>query len=179
MRQFILCLLMFVLSACAIRGSNSAAYQVSGTALGAPAECGPNEVAEQLADLGSAISHAELNRTMEFFRGGPFHWYSMSEASTSETNKRHFVAYTLDDLEAYFIGRFTHDEHWALKELQVNSWDAERGLVHFGPVHIRRTADDLPEGLGGAAHLAEGKGAYHCVSKTFAVLSLGMDVDQQ
>ena len=56
----------------------------------------------------------------------------------------------------------------------MNSWDSGRGLVHFGPVTMTRHADDLKPGLGGPERLAEGKGAYHCKTRAFVVLSFGM-----
>ena len=171
-----LCLLL-ALSGCGAPETQPS-YTVIGTADGAPEDCSAEKVAEQLDQLGRAINEKDLNLVLEFFDGGPFQWYSMGEAATSTTSERDFVAYTLDDLEAYFSEQFEQDENWELVELYVNSWDAGRGLVHFGPAHIRRTANDLSDELGGADNLTEGKGAYHCASKTFIVLSLGMNLEE-
>lgn len=101
----------------------------------------------------------------------------MTEGATSTTSTRDFVTYTLADLERYFSERFEQEEKWELVELYVNSWETGRGLIHIGPVRIHRTANDLSEGLGGKNQLTQGKGAYHCATETFVVLSLAMNLE--
>lgn len=170
--------LLFTLAGCIAQENDSIDYEVWGAADGAPDGCRPDQVAERLAQLSQAINEKDSALVMDFFRGGPFQWYSMGEAGTATTSERHFVAYTLNDLEGYFVERFAQDENWEMKELHVNGWESARRLVHFGPVRISRTANDLPQELGGADNLTEGKGAYHCGSATFIVLSLGMNLDE-
>jgi hypothetical protein len=143
---------------------------VSGDAEDAPVECRPTAVAQRLSSLFAAINQADPNIVPDFFgkQGQLFQWYSMTEFRTSDRDKRHFVAHNLDDLATYFTQRYTQHEHLQLQQVNVNSWDSARGLVHFGPVVVLRAADDLPPGV----HQTEGKGAFHCETLTFVVLSL-------
>ncbi|MBN2502486.1 MAG: hypothetical protein JXB38_17010 [Anaerolineales bacterium] len=166
-------LLLFTLAGCGGQADSSTGYEVTGAAEGAPEDCRPEQVAARLDQLGQAISTQDIGRVLTFFDESPFQWYSIDEAPTSTAQG--FTAYNLADLEAYFLERFAQDEKWELVELYVNGWDSARKLVHFGPVHIRRTANDLPLELEGSENLTDGKGAYHCESQTFIVLSLVME----
>ena len=165
-------LLLLTLTGCGETADNSTGYEVTGAAEGAPEDCSAEQVAARLDQLGQAISVQDIDRVLTFFDESPFQWYSIDETPTSEAQG--FTAYNLADLEAYFLERFAQNEKWELVELHVNSWDSARKLVHFGPVHIRRTANDLSPDLGELENLTDGKGAYHCDSQTFIVLSLVM-----
>jgi hypothetical protein len=171
LRLLLFLLLLFTLTGCGAP-DDATGYTVSGEAAGAPEDCSPEQVAARLDQLGQAISAKDIDQVLIFFDESPFQWYSIDEAPTSAAQG--FTAYNLADLEAYFLERFAQDEEWALVELHVNDWESARKLVHFGPVHIRRTANDLPPELDGSENLTDGKGAYHCNSGTFIVLSLVM-----
>lgn len=110
--------------------------------------------------------------------GAPFTWYSMMEVGKTDIEKNQFVAYTWDNLAGYFDQRHQQHEQIKLRKVQFNAWEAGRGLVHFGPVELSRHADNLSPGLGGSESIASGKGAYHCATKAFVVLSLGMNISQ-
>jgi hypothetical protein len=140
--------------------------QVSGQADGAPPGCSPQDVANRLIELFDAIGRGDPNVVPDFFDGPQFAWYGIGEANMpGGVEKNRFVAHSLEELPAYFTQRHEKHEQVTLRELQVNGWEPERGLVHFGPVVLYREADDL-------RGMAEGKGAYHCETQTFAVLSL-------
>jgi len=59
-----------------------------------------------------------------------------------------------------------------VESIQFNGWERARGLIHFGPVMISRTADDLS-----APFQALGKGAYSCARQQFVVLCLGGETE--
>lgn len=152
-------------------------YVVTGAAEGAPAGCSAQDIAQRLAEMLEAINRGDPQVIDEFFgrkNKAPFQWYSMTEFGRSEAEKNHFVAYNFEELDSYFQKRYKQNEKLQLRSIQVNSWEPERGLVHFGPVVITRHADDLRLGIGGPERLAEGKGAYHCKTQAFVVLGLGM-----
>lgn len=157
-------------------------YTVTGQADGAPEACRPDDIADRAAAMFDAISRGDLNVVDEYFgkrRDAPFQWYSMTERGTQEADNSHFVAYNLNDLAEYFMQRHEHNERVQLRSIQFNNWDAARGLVHFGPIEMTRQADNLPPGLGGPERLAHGKGAYHCETQAFVVLSVAMTTEQQ
>lgn len=148
-------------------------YVVTGQADGAPAGCSPADIAARAAAMFAAISQGDEQVVDDYFgqqRAAPFQWYSMTETGPTEADKNHFVAYTLDDLTAYFTRRYAHPEQVRLHQIAFNGWEAARGIVHFGPIALTRQADDLPAGDG----QVDGKGAYHCATHAFIVLSLGM-----
>lgn len=89
-------------------------------------------------------------------------------AGLTQANGEHFTAYNKDELEAHFQRRYEQREQWQLLRVVVNGWDQGRGLLHFGPVIIKRTADDLQ-----FPFESVGKGAYSCGQENFIVLCLG------
>jgi hypothetical protein len=103
-------------------------------------------------------------------------WYSMTERHNAgpRSGDQQFVAWTRDDLAVYWQQRQRQHEHLELRRLQVNSWEPERGLVHFGPLVVSRRADDLAPPPSGSSGQAVGKGAFHCATRTFVVISLAM-----
>ena len=153
---------------------------VTGAAEGAPAGCSPEEVAQRIVQMFEAVNRGDPNVVEEFFgreSRGPFQWYSMDEFGRTEADKNHFVAYTLDELDLYWLERYWQHERLQLRSVEFNGWEGARGLVHFGPIVLSRQADDLQPGLGGPERLAEGKGAYHCKTRAFVVLSLSMTME--
>ena len=176
-------LLTVFISSCGMATiSTDEEYLVTGNADGAPNGCGPQEIAGRMVEMLDAINRGDTKLLVdEYFgreAGAPFEWYSITEVGKTDIEKNHFVAYTWDDLADYFDQRHQQHEQMKLRSVQFNSWDAGRGLVHFGPIELSRHADDLRPGLGGFESIALGKGAYHCATKAFIVLSLGMNMSQ-
>jgi len=133
----------------------------TGDADGAPAGCSPADVTNRLSAMFAAINRGDPTVVAEFYGVAPnvpFQWYSLDE----------YAAFSLAELEAYLRERHAHQEQLQLERIQFNGWDPGRGLVHFGPLRLSRTADDLPAG----PHVVEGKGAFHCQRQTVVVLSL-------
>ena len=156
-------------------------YVVTGNADGAPTGCSPQDIARRIVEMFDAINRGEPNLVDEYFGRkdkAPFEWYSMTETGKTDADKNHFTAYSWDDLAAYFEQRYQQHERMQLRSVQFNGWDHGRGLVHFGPIELTRHADDLRLGLGGSESIASGKGAYHCETKAFVVLSLAMSTEE-
>lgn len=160
--------------------STDETYVVSGNTDGAPVGCSPKEIAGRMVEMLDAINRADLKVVDEYFGrkdGAPFQWYSLTEIGETDIEKNHFAAYHWDDLAGYFNQRYQQHEHMELRSIHFNEWDAERGLVHFGPIELSRQADDLRSGGGDSESLVTGKGAYHCSTKTFVVFSLVMNLE--
>lgn len=138
---------------------------ITGEADGAPPGCSPEQIASRFMALLQAWNAGDPALVPAFFGiedGTPFQWYSMDREAL----------FHLTDLHHYVQGRVAQHDQMHLQAIQVNGWDAGRGLVHFGPVQLLRTADDLPAG----SHAVQGKGAYHCDHHRFVALSLATDV---
>ncbi len=146
---------------------------VQGEAVGAPQGCSAQDVAYRVMSFTDAVNHGNPNVVIDFFGHDEelFQWYSMTLVKSGKV-ENHFVAYTLDELKGYFTERYKQHELLHLSQIQVNSWEAERGLVHFGPITLLRSADDLQPSPSRTVYTAEGKGAFHCKEQKFAVLSL-------
>jgi hypothetical protein len=169
----LLVLLMVLSSSCRAATPPNANYVVTGNADGAPTGCSPQDIARRIVEMFDAINRSDPNVVDEYFgrkASAPFEWYSMTEVG-----QNHFVAYKWADLVTYFDQRYQQHEQLQLRSVQFNAWDADRGLVHFGPIELTRHAADLKPGLGGPDSIASGKGAYHCGTKAFVVLSLVMN----
>lgn len=140
----------------------SATLMVTGHADGAPDGCTVETVAGRLSALASAFNNADPAVVPEFFGTDEpfFQWYCAIE------NGEPFTAYTLDELADHFQRRYAQNEKWQVQSVQVNGWSG--GLLHFGPIIIQRTADDLP-----TPFASVGKGAYSCADEQFVVLCLG------
>jgi hypothetical protein len=175
-------LTVFISSCSTATVSTHEQYLVTGNADGAPIGCSPQDVASRIVEMLDALNRGDTNKLVDEYFGrkekAPFEWYSMTEFGKTDTEKNHFVAYTWEDLARYFEQRHQQHEQMKLRWVQFNAWDAGRGLVHFGPLEVTRHADDLSRGLGGSESIASGKGAYHCDTKAFVVLSLGMNMPQ-
>jgi len=116
-------------------------------------------------DLATAVNNAEENAAREFFgNGSSMEWFCTME------DGQPFTAYTTDELEAHFQRRYAQHEQWQVESIQFNGW--ARGAIHFGPVIIRRTADDLS-----SPYRVLGKGAYNCARQQFVVLCLGGEAE--
>ena len=139
---------------------------ITGNAEGAPDGCSVETVADRLMDLATAVNHTDENAAGEFFGKGSMEWFCTVEDGEP------FTAYTTDELEAHFQRRYAQHEQWQVESIQFNGWERARGLIHFGPVIIWRTADDLS-----APFQALGKGAYSCARQQFVVLCLGGETE--
>jgi len=147
------------------------ADMVTGTAGGAPAGCRADDIGRRLVALFETINRGDAQIVPAFFdaqTGEPFQWYAMNAPDDAPTPS--FVAYTTADLAQYMTQRYAQHEQLQLVRVQINSWDAPRQLVHFGPLLVTRQADDLHP----LAWHADGKGAYNCAAHKFVVLSMGM-----
>jgi hypothetical protein len=138
---------------------------VTGQADGAPAGCSVQEVAQELQDFAVAFNDGDQQHLLTLFSNrAPFAWYSAPESDSTFRD-----IYTVDELPQYFEQRHTQHEHLEFKWIQVNGWEEQRGLVHFA-FAVNRRADDLNSGQ---AREVIGKGALHCKTKTFVVISIG------
>jgi hypothetical protein len=149
---------------------------LSGPVEDAPVGCAPRDVAQRLNELFAAINMGEPDIVPQFFGNDSismFSWYSMTRIGPG-AEKDHFAAYDLKELAAYFVKRHQQHEHLRLVRLQVNSWQGD--LVHFGPITLMRSADDLHFDSKTTEYEVGGKGAMSCKQKTFLVLSLAMNI---
>jgi hypothetical protein len=151
---------------------------------GTPA-CNAQHVATRLAQLFEAISDGDTGITDEYFGpnrsgpfvefgapyigyvGGPFVWFSFTELGVLPQN--HYVTYSMDDLKDHFIARHAAGQRMRLRGVRFNRRTGD--LLHFAPVEfdfLKRDASDTQW----VVYAGGGKGAYHCPTGTFAVLSL-------
>ncbi len=137
---------------------------VTGQADGAPAGCSVQEVAQLLQDFATALNTGDQQQLSTLFSNrAPFAWYSAPEGDSTRD------IYKVKELPQYFEQRHAQHEYLEFKWIQVNGWEEQRGLVHFG-FALNRRADDLNSGQ---AREVIGKGAFHCETKTFVVIGIG------
>ena len=142
---------------------------VTGQATGAPDGCDVQEVAQRLLEFADAFNRDDPQFVPMFFSDrAPFAWYSAPDGDPTAGTQGTDV-YSTKELPAYFERRHAQHEQLFFKEIQVNGWEAQRGLVHF-EFTVNRQADDLHDG---AAQDVMGKGALHCQTQTFVVISIG------
>ena len=138
---------------------------VTGQANGAPAGCSVQEVAQSLQDFATALNAGDQQQLLTLFSDrAPFAWYSAAERGSTYRD-----IYKVKELPQYFEERHAQHEYLEFKWIQVNGWEEQRGLVHFG-FALNRQADDLNSGQ---ALEVIGKGAFHCETKAFVVTSIG------
>jgi hypothetical protein len=156
-------------------------YAVSGDADGAPPGCGMQDIADRMVKMLDAINRGDTDLVDEYFgrrSQAPFQWYSMTIVRNDDTVIDHFVAYTWDELDAYFKLRYEQHEQKQLLNMQFNGWDSAAGVVHFGPIEIYRQADNFAPGLLLSEGIVSGKGACHCETRAFIVLSFVMNIEE-
>lgn len=142
------------------------AVVVTGEASGAPQGCGVQEVGQLLLDFAEAFRASDPEAVLTFFSSqAPFAWYSAPDSDPAVPT----AIYSTNDLPKYFERRRTQNEMLQFKKIKVNGWESQRGLVHFEFV-VNRQADDLYNGTGLDV---TGKGAVHCQTKSFVVISIG------
>ena len=149
---------------------------LSGPVEDAPAGCKPRVVAQRLTELFAALDAGQSDIVPQYFgsvQHDMFQWYSMTRIGPG-AEKDNYVTHDLKELATYFVKRHQQHEHMRLVRLQVNSWQGD--LVHFGPLTVMRSADDLHFGSKATEYGVDGKGTMNCKQGTFLVLSLVMNV---
>lgn len=166
-----------------------------GTAGPPPAACDPEEVAQIVLDFLAAFNEGDQARLSGFFpqqgsdeagvardpaNPNQFQWYTVTEAiasatATPHTVGRHFEVRNRADLLAYFARRHAQHERMQLRILGVGQLAGSGPDVVNVIYVLRREADDLPLGLGGADHIADGKAAVNCRRRQITVWSMGMN----
>jgi hypothetical protein len=147
--------------------------------------CKAEHVATRLAQLFEAISDGHTGITEEYFGpnrfgpfvafgapyigygGGPFRWFSFTELGVLPPN--HYVAYSRDDLKDHVRARHAAGQRMMLRGVRFNRHTGD--LLHFGPVEFDFLTRDASDAQW-VVYAGGGKGAYHCPTGTFAVLSL-------
>jgi len=163
----------------------------------APAGCTRGDVIQTVERFIAAFNQGDQGQLDRLF-GARFVWYSVTEGDVQHGGSG-FVAYgpkengvvaapppagsavvvgTRDSLLPYFAARHTHGERLALRSFD-GRYEALRNIYNFG-YRLTREADDIPPGLGGPDHLADGKGAIDCADQTIMVWTMAQgDVNHQ
>ncbi len=146
-----------------------------------PIGCAPAEVEVFLNRFLAAFNGGDIAALRAFFpatatgqsvvdyTGEKFVWYSMTD-NRLDGSKRHFVAYDLPTLLAYFEERHAHQERLRLASVRVSQQDSFTANM---TLYLYRTADDVPPDAGFPAGQATGKAVMNCRDQTLRVLSLG------
>lgn len=140
----------------------------------APSDCDPVFVTNQIAKLVEAIDKKNVDDILSFFNFTQrypfvFAWHEV----TAEQKRVHFHEHEHTEFEAYLLNKFsTHEIHIELTEVHVNGWEAERNVVHYGPIYADIVINNQTE-----HYVMTGKGALYCESKTFAVFGLAKKED--
>jgi hypothetical protein len=138
-----------------------------------PTGCSPREVASFFDLFLDAFNRGDMQALDEIWTsedspgrpvgspGREFIWYSVTEGGSIRTGPwRDRSVYDRPELLAYFAERHRQNERMSLVAVRVvrarASWAAG---IHFV---VRRSADDLPPGLGGRQRIAGGKGQIDC-----------------
>ena len=138
---------------------------VTGHAAGAPAGCTVEEVGQRLLDFANAFNNQDSQLVPMFFGAGL--WYSGSEGDNAG-GTQYTTIYLGRDLPAFFERRHAQHEQLIFKKIQINGWESQRNIVHFG-FTLNRQADDLYDG---EARDVIGKGAFQCQSQKIIVFGL-------
>lgn len=133
--------------------------------------CDAATVERRLTELFAAISNGEGDIPERFFAYGkeaPFQWYSFTERHLGIQD--HYVTYSRDSLAQKFAGVGDSSVRMVLRSVTVNRFGM--GALHFGPVEFD-FFDGSNNSEGQRGYSGTGKGAYHCTTESFIVLSLG------
>ncbi len=186
-------------AATATRGVSSVAQATttrSGTASAAatnrpdgatyPVGCTPAEVEAFLERFLDAFNQGDAAALRTFFptvatgrgvvdyTGEKFVWYSMTDQQ-ADGSKRHFVAYDLPALWAYFAERHAHQE--TLRLASITAIQQQDPRIANMSLQFYRTADDVPPDAGLPPGQATGKAVMNCRDQTLLVVSLGQGRD--
>jgi hypothetical protein len=138
-----------------------------------PSRCSPLEVARLILQFFDAFNRGDQEQLAKMFSLGGSdqdRWYSVSDGSLWSEDRTHFVAYTNEDLLAYFAERHEMQEHLNLLKVDVGPGhhrnDAGIAIV------LSRQAKDLRT-TGKPFQYLLGKGQIDCVSQTILVWSVG------
>jgi hypothetical protein len=146
---------------------------VTRDSLSLPTGCSPREVAGFLDVFLDAFNRGDMQALDEIWTsedspgrpvgstGREFIWYSVTEGGSIRAGPwRDRSVYDRPELLGYFAERHRQNERMSLVAVRVvrarASWAAG---IHFV---VRRSADDLPPGLGGRQRIAGGKGQVDC-----------------
>jgi len=152
-----------------------------------PRGCTPAEVGAFLDRFLAAFNQGDIvalraffpttatGRSIPDYTGEKFVWYSMTD-NRLDGSKRHFVAYDLPTLWAYFEERHAHQETLRLASISILISQQDPLNANMS-VNFYRTADDVPLAAGFPAGQATGKAVMNCRDQTLRVLSLGQGRD--
>ncbi len=148
-----------------------------------PAGCTPAEVETFFGRFLAAFNHGDLAALRAFFptveagrsitdhTGERFVWYSVGDTHPDGSG-RHFVAYDLATLWAYFAER--HGQHETLRLASVKVSASQQDPINVNmSLSLHRAADDVPSGAGTPPGQASGKGVLNCRDQTLRVLGFG------
>lgn len=150
-----------------------------------PVGCAPSEIETFLKRFFDAVNRGDeamlpdlfpseaIGQGVRDYSGEKFVWYSMTD-QRPDGSKRHFVAYDLPILWAYFAERHAQHETLRLAFVRVSTQDTFTANL---TLNIFRTADDLSPAAGFPPGQATGKGVINCRDKKILVLSLGQGQD--
>jgi hypothetical protein len=111
----------------------------------------------------------EADVTQGYFGTGddPFTWFSMTEARWRTGTA--VDAYSRDSLRSYFERRPFKSETLRLTKVRFIGWRAESGNVGISPF-----AFEVSDSSGVISGYGYGKAEYHCASRSFQVMSMGI-----
>ena len=165
-------IVVFLTSACSradvssnVSTSDGGNVTVTGHTEGAPAGCNVEEVGQRILDFANAFNRQDSQLVPMFFGAGV--WYSGSEGENAG-GTQYTTIYLSRDLPAFFDRRYAQHEQLIFKKIQINGWESQRNIVHFG-FTVNRQADDLYDG---EARDVVGKGAFHCQTQKIIVFGL-------
>ncbi len=151
----------------------SPVVKIEGGVGGAPVGCDADLVAERLQSLLDALADRDEAVLLEHLPSEDsevFQWLSWSLPTSSPQGDAAVVARKPADLSTLLADPSLPNGPLQLEYMTINGWDASRGVVHFGPIRIRREAE--ASATTGDSQMMIGKGAFHCDAAGFAVLSL-------
>jgi hypothetical protein len=185
-------LFALVISACAVAAGASVASTPAATdalvtrdSRSLPAGCSPREVAGLLNGFFDAFNRGDMQALDEIWTsedspgrpvgstGREFLWYAVTEGGSIRRGPwRHRSIYDRPELLGYFAERHGQNERMELVAVRATrATEPWRVGVSFV---VRRTADDLPSGLGGRQRIAGGKGVVDCERRRLQMWAMGM-----
>jgi hypothetical protein len=186
-------LFALVVSACAVAAGASVASTPAATdalvtrdSRSLPAGCSPRDVAGLLNGFFDAFNRGDMQALDEIWTsedspgrpvgstGREFLWYAVTEGGSIRRGPwRHRSIYDRPELLGYFAERHGQKERMELVAVRATR-ATEPWRVGISFV-VRRTADDLPSGLGGRQRIAGGKGVVDCERRRLQMWTMGMN----
>jgi hypothetical protein len=131
------------------------AWLVRGDTTGAPAGCSATSAIAAIDAFVAAMNRADSVELERVWAVRPSDAVSFTQ-NRFAANDEPVLARSIGQLVAYARARALHKERLTVQAVTFNGW--RDGLLGFGPVYVRRTADDL----GGKARYGTGQGVYEC-----------------